>query len=154
MSLLELKSKSGRKKRKRVGRGNGSGHGTFSTKGCKGQTARSGGRVRPGFEGGQTPLSRIMPKLKGFKNPCKINFQIIATGDLNIFENNAKIDNESLFAKHLINKKLQPVKLLSGKGKLEKALTITVHKASKSAISEVEKLKGTLTLLMNKKENV
>jgi large subunit ribosomal protein L15 len=154
MTLLELRSKSGKKNRKRVGRGNGSGHGTFSTKGCKGQTARSGGRVRPGVEGGQTPLSRLMPKLKGFKSPCRKYYQIVNVGSLNIFENNATITGETLAEKHLIHKKDGLVKLLAGKGKLEKALKITVNKASASAVKEIEDLKGTVTLIIRKeKEN-
>jgi len=90
--LLELKSKNGRKQAKRVGRGNGSGHGTFSCRGMKGQSARAGGRRRPGFEGGQTPYLRKMPKLKGFKNPNHVEFQVVNVGALNIFEEGSTVD--------------------------------------------------------------
>ena len=142
MSLQNLKSKTGRIKRKRVGRGNGSGHGTFSGRGVKGQTARAGGRRRPGFEGGQTPYLRRMPKLKGFRNPNRTEYQIINLGDLNIFEEKENIDTAALIAKNLISKKDKPVKLLAGKGALTKTLTITVDRASKSAIEAVEARKG------------
>lgn len=147
MSLLQLKSKVKRKKRKTLGRGNGSGHGTFSGKGCKGQKARSGGSIRPGFEGGQTPFTMKMPKLRGFKNPNKIDYQIINLGQLNIFEDNETVDLEKLFKKNLISKKNQPIKLLGGKGDLKKSLTIIVNKASHEAKEKLEKSKGTLQLV-------
>lgn len=146
MSLTELKSKVS-KKRKRIGRGNGSGHGTYSTRGNKGQKARSGGTRRPGFEGGQTPFLRKMPKLKGFKNPNAVTYQPINVGSLNVFDNNAKVDIDTLLEKKLIRKKSVPVKLLGGKGELDKTLEITVHKASKSAIEKVEAKKGKVILL-------
>lgn len=146
MSLTTLKS-SNKKSRKRVGRGNGSGHGTYSTRGMKGQTARSGGRRRPGFEGGQTPYIRKMPKLKGFTNPNHVDFQPVNIGMLNDFEANATVDIDALYAKKLISKKSQPVKLLAGKGELEKTLNIKVHKASKAAIEAVESKKGTVELI-------
>lgn len=145
-SLFELSSKTGKKKRKRVGRGNASGHGTYSTKGMKGQTARSGGRRRPGFEGGQTPYLRKIPKLKGFTNPNYIEYQVINVGDLNIFEDNSTVNAEILHSKNLIAKKNKPVKLLAGKGELTKSLTIVVTKASASAIAIVETLKGKVEL--------
>lgn len=152
MSLTELKPKSPQKSRKRVGRGNASGHGTYSCRGMKGQSARSGGRRRPGFEGGQTPFLRKMPKLKGFKNPNYIEYQVVNTGSLNIFEDNSEINQTSLLEKNLVSKKNTPVKLLAGKGELTKNLKITVHKASVAAIKQVEAQKGTVTLLVSKKE--
>lgn len=145
MSLLELSSKS-KKSRKRIGRGNGSGHGTFCGKGVKGQSSRSGGKVRPGFEGGQTPLSRKMPKLKGFKNPNKETYLVVNVGRLNVFENNSKVDLDALYNKKLIAKKDHPVKLLSV-GDLEKTLEIIVHKASANAIKKVKDKKGSVTLI-------
>lgn len=150
MSLLNLR-RNIKKNRKRVGRGNGSGHGTFSGRGVKGQTARAGGRVRPGFEGGQTPLSRKMPKLRGFRSPFRKTYQVVNVGQLNVFENNSKVDVEALYAKKLLAKKGQPVKLLS-EGELEKTLEITVHRASETAIKKVESKKGKITLLETKKE--
>lgn len=131
----------GKKNRKRVGRGIGSGHGGFSGRGVKGQTARTGGKVRPGFEGGQTPYLRRMPKLKGFKNPNHIIYQAVNVGRLNVFEDNSTVTKAELFAKKLICKKNQPVKLL-GSGELKKQITITVDKASKSAKKIVESAKG------------
>lgn len=144
-SLHNLSSKTGnfgRKARKRVGRGNGSGHGTFSCRGCKGQNARTGGGVRPGFEGGQTPFIRRIPKLKGFKNPNHIEFQVVNVGSLNVFDNNETVDLALLLKKNLVSKKTVPVKLLGGKGELTKQLTIKVNSASKKAIELVEAKNG------------
>ncbi len=145
MSLLELSSKLGKKARKRVGRGNASGHGTFSCRGMKGQSARSGGKRKAGFEGGQTSLLRRMPKLKGFKNPNRVEFQVVNVSDLNIFDDNTTVDMALLLEKKLVSKKTRPVKLLSA-GDLEKTLTIIVAKASKEAIAKVEAKKGKVTL--------
>ena len=142
MTLTNLRSKTGKKARKRVGRGDGSGHGTFSCRGMNGQSSRSGGRRRPGFEGGQTPYLRKLPKLKGFRNPNHFEYQIVNIGALNVFEDNAKVDKAALHAKNLISKMSRPVKLLAGKGDLEKVLTIIVEKASASAIKKVEAKKG------------
>ncbi|MBI4975311.1 50S ribosomal protein L15 [Candidatus Peregrinibacteria bacterium] len=147
MSLLNLSSKLGKKKRKRIGRGNASGHGTYSCHGMKGQTARSGGRVRPGFEGGQTPMSRKMPKLKGFKNPNHVEYQVVCTGQLNVFEEGQEVGIKELLDKNIVSKKTHPVKLLSGKGELTKKLKIKVNKTSKSAIKEVESKKGEISLI-------
>ena len=151
MKLLELSSKTGKKKRKRVGRGNASGHGTYSARGMKGQSSRTGGRRRPGFEGGQTPYLRRMPKLKGFKNPNYQDYQVVNVEDLNDFKENETVDLDALLAKNLISKKNVPVKLL-GQGELEKKLTVIVHKASKSAADKIEKKGGKLELLIAPKE--
>lgn len=145
-SLQDLKGSPANKKRKRVGRGNGSGHGTFSCRGMKGQSARAGGRRRPGFEGGQTPYVQKLPKLKGFKNPNHVEYQVVNLSALNVFDEKTTVDPAALYAKNLISKKNKPVKLLA-QGELEKALTITVHKASAKAIEAVEAKKGKLTLL-------
>ncbi|MBT4916936.1 50S ribosomal protein L15 [Candidatus Peregrinibacteria bacterium] len=141
MPLINLKSNV-KQPRKRVGRGNASGHGTYSCRGMKGQSARSGGRRRPGFEGGQTPYLRRMPKLKGFTNPNYVEYQVVNVGDLNVFDDKAEIKKEDLLKKNIISKKSAPVKLLGGKGDLEKAVTIHVDKASASAIEKVEAKKG------------
>lgn len=137
MSLLELKSKVRKKGRKLLGRGNGSGKGTFCGRGVKGQKARTGGKIRRGFEGGQTPLARKMPKTKGFKNPSKLNFKAINIADLE------KIGKDEIT---LSNKK-KPYKLL-GEGEVKKALTVKVDKASKSAIEKIEKAGGKVEILM------
>ena len=143
MTLQELKNRSN-KKRKRIGRGNASGHGTYSCKGMNGQTARSGGKRRPGFEGGQTPYIKRMPKLKGFKNPNRVEFQVINVGQLNVFNDNDTVTLEKLLEKNLVSKKNRPVKLLAGKGDLEKSLKIVVDKASAKAIDAVKAKKGSV----------
>ncbi len=146
--LLNLKSKHGaRKKTKVVGRGNGSGHGSYSTRGGKGQTARSGSGYKPGFEGGQTPLYRRMPKLKGFNNPNHVSFQVINLDTLNIFEDGTEVDAAKMFEKSLIRSKNKPVKVL-GNGELTKKLHIKADNFSKSAVEKLEKSKSTFTQLM------
>lgn len=138
------KQKGSTKKQKRLGRGNSSKRGTYCGRGVKGQSARSGGRRRPGFEGGQTPLIRRMPKLKGFKNINRINYQVVNIGKLNeIFKASDEITPSLLYQKRLISKKDQPVKIL-GTGELDKKLTIKAHKFSKSAESKIKKSKGTI----------
>jgi large subunit ribosomal protein L15 len=134
------------KKSKRLGRGNGSGKGTFSGKGCKGQNARTGGGVRPGFEGGQTPLYRTLPKIKGFNNINRVecyplNLSVIEEN----FEAGSEVNKETLLAKRLVRKNT-PIKLLA-KGTLSKAVTITVDKASAKAVELVEKSGGKVVLL-------
>ena len=151
MTLQVLKSKTASKKSKRIGRGNGSGHGTYSCRGMKGQTARAGGKRRPGFEGGQTPFLRRMPKLKGFRNPNYVEYQAVNLSDLNVFSEKEEVNPEALYAKNLISKKNKPVKLLAT-GELEKALNITVHNASAKAVEAVAAKKGKLTLLEAKNE--
>lgn len=146
-SLLSLRSNVKKSKRTRVGRGAGSGHGDSAGRGNNGQKKRAGGMRRPGFEGGQTPFSRLMPKLRGFKNPNKVEYSPVNTGSLNVFENNSKVTIADLLERNLISKKSKPVKLLGGKGDLEKTLEITVHKASASAIAAVEAKKGKVHLL-------
>jgi large subunit ribosomal protein L15 len=155
MNLSTLKSNKGaRHRRKRVGRGNGSGMGTYSCRGMNGQNARSGGNRRPGFEGGQTPFIQRMPKLKGFKNPNTINYFAINVQELNIFDDNATVNKESLYEKGLLPKKNQPVKIL-GDGELTKKLEITVDAASKSAEEKVKKAKGSITVTrIEKKKTV
>lgn len=144
--LLNLQSKVTQKK-KRVGRGNGSGHGTFSCRGMKGQKARSGGTRRPGFEGGQTPYLRKMPKYRGFNNPNQVIYQVVNLSQLEVFEDGSKIDRELLLKKRLITKKHMPVKLLAGKGEITKSFEITVDKASQTAVEKVESKKGKVVLL-------
>lgn len=138
MQLHQLKPKAGAtKSKKRLGRGNGSGHGTFSGRGCKGQGQRKSGNVRPGFEGGQTPLIKRLPKLRGFKNPLKAHYQLVNVQDLNAFQDGQEVSLPALLEKGLVSKKTVPVKLL-GNGKLErKNLSVKLHKASSSARAKV-----------------
>ena len=147
-SLQNLQSNPGaRKKAKTVGRGNGSGHGTYSTRGMNGQRQRTGSKKRPGFEGGQTPLYRKMPKLKGFNNVNHVEYQVVNVGDLNVFEDNTEVTIANLFEKNLISKKDRPVKIL-GDGELTKKLTVKVDRISSSAKQKIEASKGTVTELM------
>ncbi len=137
MKLHELKPAEGStKSRKRVGRGTGSGLGNTAGRGHKGQKARSGGGVRPGFEGGQMPMSRRLPK-RGFTNNFGKEYTVINVADLEErFENGAEVTVEALFAVGLIKKVLDGVKVL-GDGDLTKSLTVKVHKVSKTAADKI-----------------
>lgn len=146
--LLNLTSNPGaRKRRKVVGRGVGSGHGTYSTRGMNGQRQRTGSGKKPGFEGGQTPLFRRLPKFRGFTNINRVEFQVVNVGKLNQFEENSDIDVIKLFEKKLISSKSKPVKIL-GDGDLTKKLNIKVDRISESAKLKIEKANGTATELM------
>lgn len=135
-------AKGSNKKKKRLGRGHGSGLGKTAGKGHKGQKARKGGKVAAGFEGGQMPLYRRLPK-RGFKNPFRVEYNAINLDALNRFEDGARITRQELSDAGLLKKAKLPVKLL-GRGKLEKAVTIVVDKASASAREAVSKVGGTL----------
>lgn len=127
--------------RKRVGRGIGSGLGKTSGKGHKGQNARSGGGVRQGFEGGQLPLFRRLPK-RGFTNAMfKKEYAVINLSDLNKFEDGATVSPELLKEMGLVKKQLDGIKVL-GNGKLEKKLVVKAHKFSNVAKEQIEKLGG------------
>ena len=141
MKLSELESPKSLKKKKRVGRGDGSGHGTTSGRGTKGQLSRSGGKTRIGFEGGQMPLQRRIPYLKGFKNLRKRVFNIINVGDLENFKEGTTIDYKVLSDKGLIMKKEAPLKVL-GNGELSKKLTVKANAFSGSASEKIEKAGG------------
>jgi large subunit ribosomal protein L15 len=137
MLLNSIKPKKGSvKATKRLGRGNGSGHGTFCGRGCKGQGQRKSGNVRPGFEGGQTPLIMRLPKLRGFKSPNRTESQILNVRDLDIFKDGDEVNVLTLIEKELIKHKDLPVKLL-GNGKLTKKLTVKVHMISSSAKKKI-----------------
>ena len=127
--------------KKRVGRGVGSGLGKTSGKGHKGQNARSGGGVRQGFEGGQLPLFRRLPK-RGFSNAMfKTRYAVINLSDLNKFEDGAVVTPELLSEMGLVKKQLDGIKVL-GNGKLEKKLVVKAHKFSNVAKEQIEKLGG------------
>jgi len=133
------------KKRKRVGRGCGSGHGFTSGRGSNGQNSRSGGGVRPGFEGGQMPLYRRVPK-RGFTNIFKKDYSIVNIGRLNIFQDGDVVTQKELTDKGIIKKVRFGVKILS-KGSLNKKLTIKANKFSKKAISEIEIIGGKIEVV-------
>ena len=142
MKLNELKpNENAFKTKKRVGRGPGSGLGKTSGKGHKGQNARSGGGVRPGFEGGQLPLFRRLPK-RGFSNAkFKTVYAVINLSDLNKFESGAVVTPDILKEMGILKKQLDGVKVL-GNGNLEKKLTVKAHKFSNTAKEAIEKMGG------------
>lgn len=146
MNLHTLKPRHGSKHRvKRLGCGESSGHGKTSGKGHKGQKARSGGSIRLGFEGGQMPLIRRMPK-RGFNNAqFKTRFAIVNLDTLNAFDSGATVDEQALLAAGVIRRPYDAIKIL-GSGELKKKLTIVAHKASESAKAAIEKAGGSLTL--------
>src|SRR5438067_8209412 len=146
MNLHTLKPRPGAKHRvKRLGQGESSGHGKTSGKGHKGQKARSGGSIRLGFEGGQMPLIRRLPK-RGFNNArFKKNYAIVNLSDLNNFGDGAKIDEAALLEAKLIRGKYVGVKIL-GTGEVTKKLTISADKVSASAREKIEKAGGSITL--------
>lgn len=128
------------KNKKRLGRGPGSGKGGTSGKGHKGQKARKSGNVRAGFEGGQTPMYRRLPK-RGFKNPSRIEYNPINLDALNVFDAGTVVTAELLAQGGLLRKPDMPVKLL-GRGELTKSLTVKLHKMSGAAKAAVEKAGG------------
>lgn len=134
-----------RKSRKRLGRGPASGTGKTAGKGHKGQNARSGGGVRLGFEGGQTPLARRLPK-RGFTNINRKEYAIVNVETLNRFEDGVEVTPELLIEVGLVGKELFGVKIL-GRGELEKKLTVKANKFSKSAIAVIEKAGGKVEVI-------
>lgn len=148
MKLHELKPQDGgTKKRKRVGRGTSSGYGKTSGRGHKGQKARSGGGVRPGFEGGQMPLIRRLPK-RGFTNVFAKEYAIINVEDLNRFEENTVVTPELLIANGVVKrgKAIDGIKVL-GDGEINKKLTVKAHKFSKTAAEKIEAAGGKVEVI-------
>jgi large subunit ribosomal protein L15 len=144
--LNELKPVAGaRHSRTRIGRGTGSGHGKTAGKGNKGQNARSGGGVRPGFEGGQIPLFQRLPK-RGFQNINRKEYAIVNLCDLNVFDNGTVVTPDLLIDAKIIKDIKSGVKIL-GCGTLEKKLTIKAHKFSASASEEIKKAGGTAEVI-------
>lgn len=141
MKLHELSPAPGSAKAAwRKGRGPGSGNGKTAGKGHKGQNARSGGGVRPGFEGGQFPIYRTHPK-RGFKNHFATNYATVNVGDLEKFANDAVVDLETLLAAKVIRKPMDGVKIL-GRGELTKKLTVKAAAFSASAKEKIEAVGG------------
>lgn len=143
MNIQSLKpAENSRFKEKRLGRGIGSGLGKTSGKGHKGQNARSGGGVRVGFEGGQMPLVRKLPR-RGFNNSIfKKQYSIVNVSDLNKFDENAVVDAQALIEKGILSKVEEYGVKILGNGKLEKALTVKANKFSASAIKKIKKSGG------------
>jgi large subunit ribosomal protein L15 len=141
MKLNELSpAKGSRKSRKRLGRGVGSGNGKTAGRGSKGHKSRSGGGVRPGFEGGQMPLHRRLPK-RGFTNIFKKNLSIINVRDLSRFESEGIVDEAALIRAGLVKGKREGIKLL-GHGEIKFPVTVKIHCVSKTAREKVEAAGG------------
>lgn len=129
------------KNRKRIGRGTGSGHGKTATKGHKGQKARSGGNIEPGFEGGQMPMQRRLPK-RGFNPLSRKEYTLVNLAQLEIFESGQSVDLEALLKSGLIAKVRDGVKVLAD-GEMTKALNVKAHKFSAAAKAKIEAAGGT-----------
>jgi large subunit ribosomal protein L15 len=146
MKLNELSPPKGaRRPRKRIGRGLGSGRGKTSGRGTKGQKCRSGGNIRPGFEGGQMPLQRRLPK-RGFRNIFKKQYAIVNIRDLRRFEKGSVVDEAALLVAGLVKRERDGVKLL-GKGAIDYPLVVKVKRCSKSARTRVEEAGGQVELI-------
>lgn len=146
MKIEELKPAEKRKKKKRVGRGQGSGHGKTSCKGHKGQKVRSGGTKGPGFEGGQMPLQRRLPK-RGFKNRFKIEYAILNLRDINKIEGVDVITPDVLIEKGIIKNLKYGLKIL-GEGELKRPLPIKADAFSASALKKIEASGGKCELIL------
>lgn len=144
MDLSSLKAPAGAtKKRKRVGRGDASGHGGTSGKGHKGQNARSGGYTRDGFEGGQMPMSRRLPK-RGFRNPFRQSYVAVNLIDLSrVFEKDAVIDETAILASGLVKKKGDGIKILA-KGNIDFPVTVKMAKISSVAKAKITAAGGSV----------
>ena len=142
MDQSNLKPPAGAKhKKKRVGCGDGSGHGTFSTRGCKGQKSRSGRDLRPGFEGGQLPIIKRLPWTRGFTNVAKIEYSLVNVSDLRLFDADTVVSLEELVESGLVKIARLPVKIL-GNGELDRPLTVKANKFSATAKSKIEAAGG------------
>lgn len=147
MRIDDLRSPEGAfKPRKRVGRGHGSGHVKTSGRGTKGQKARAGGGVRPGFEGGQNPIYRRMPYKRGFTNPFRVEYEVINLGQLAEFGLTGEISPETLAERGVISHPERPLKIL-GDGEVSGALHVRAHKFSESAKAKIEAAGGTAEVI-------
>jgi large subunit ribosomal protein L15 len=146
MALHQLKANEGaRKLRTRVGRGIGSGLGKTSGRGILGQGSRSGGSVRPGFEGGQNPLYRRIPK-RGFKNFTTLRYDVINIADLSQFKDGTEVNPTLLIEKGLVRSKALAIKVL-GNGKIDKKLKVVAHHFSQSALKAITDAGGTTEVI-------
>ncbi|MEA2014103.1 MAG: 50S ribosomal protein L15 [Thermodesulfobacteriota bacterium] len=146
MKLNELRPSEGSTKaRKRVGRGDGSGHGGTSCRGSKGQNARSGGGVRPGFEGGQMPLTRRLPK-RGFYNPFRKAMAVVNIGQLSRFPEGSIVDSDALVMEGIVKDGGDGIKLL-GNGSIDYALILKVHGISCGARKKIEASGGRIEII-------
>ena len=132
-----------KKGRKRVGRGDGSGHGTYSGRGCNGQKSRSGYRMRPGFEGGQLPLIKRLPRKRGFTNIFRTEYNVINVSKLNVFESGSEVNPERLVATGVVKSLRRPIKILA-EGDINHPLSVKAHKFSTAAKAKIEAVGGTV----------
>ncbi|MFC1977104.1 50S ribosomal protein L15 [Chloroflexota bacterium] len=132
-----------KKNRKRVGRGDGSGHGTYSGRGCNGQKSRAGYRMKPGFEGGQLPLIRRLPRKRGFTNIFRTEYSVINLDKLSMFESGSEVTPERLVAAGLVKSLRHPVKILA-EGDITLPLAVKAHKFSTAAKAKIEAAGGTV----------
>ena len=148
MNLNDLRPAEGStQKRKRVGRGTGSGKGRTSGRGQKGQNARTGGGVRPNFEGGQLPLTKRLPKLRGFNNRFKVEYVPVNLDELDrLFEGGSEVSPEALAGVGLVGNANDPVVVLA-RGEVSKALTVKVQRISAAARQKIEAAGGSVELL-------
>ncbi len=130
-----------RKDRKRVGRGDGSGHGTYSGRGLKGQKSRSGYRMRPGFEGGQLPLIKRLPRKRGFTNIFRIEYSIVNLDRLNSFPADSEVTPEVLLKAGVVKSLRQPIKILAD-GQLKHPLVVKANRFSAAARAKIEAAGG------------
>ena len=147
MQQNTIKSNQPRKNRKRVGRGDGSGNGSYSGRGMKGQKSRSGGGVRPGFEGGQLPMIKRLPSLRGFTNVFKKQFNAVNLDRIiEKFPEGGDIETKDLVGARVIRDNGHPTKIL-GRGEVTVALSIAANKFTKSAMEKIEAAGGTVKVL-------
>ena len=130
-----------KKERKRVGRGNASGHGTYAGKGLKGQKSRSGDKMRPGFEGGQLPLIKRLPRKRGFVNIFRKEYSTVNVDRLNVFEPGSEVTPEKMHAAGLVKTLRQPVKILAS-GEVSHAVNVRANKFSAAAKVKIEAAGG------------
>lgn len=140
-----------RRASKRVGRGDGSGHGTYSGRGCKGQKSRAGYKMRPGFEGGQLPLIKRLPRKRGFTNIFRIEYSTVRVGALNAFDSGSEVTPEKMLASGIIKSLAKPIKILAD-GDIDRSLTVRAHKFSASARAKIEAAGGTVEEVENAAE--
>ncbi len=130
-----------RRDRKRVGRGDGSGHGTYSGRGCKGQKSRAGYKMRPGFQGGQLPLIKSLPRKRGFVNIFRVEYSVVNLDKLNIFKSGSEVTPEGLAAAGVVKSLRHPIKIL-GAGDINHPLLVKANKFSATAKAKIEAAGG------------
>ena len=149
MRQHELSPAPGSKKdRKRVGRGDGSGRGTYCGKGCKGQKSRSGNKMRPGFEGGQLPLIKRMPRKRGFTNIFRREYNIIGLNKLATFKADSQVTPEELYKAGMVKSLDKPIKILAN-GEIKIPLKVKADKFSREARQKIEAAGGTVEEMAN-----